>query len=76
MVDGWPTVRYPMLMKRAKVIHLSLTPDHDARLRELARHYGIGRSDAVRRMIDLAFWDLYPPARRPGEPPKLGEGRP
>lgn len=53
--------------RRQSLLHLSLTHDHHARLRVLADHSGMTRSEMVRRMIDDAFCTLYPV--RPLQPP-------
>lgn len=64
------------MAKQPSTVAHSLTPDHLARLRALADHWGVSRSEMIRRLIDDAFCVLYPvrPLQPPPGVPMPGEG--
>lgn len=47
-------------MRQPNTFNHCLTADHMARLRALSDHWGVSRSEMIRRLIDDAFCQLYP----------------
>lgn len=63
-------------MGRPLTISLSLTAEHMARLERLAAHFGVSRSEMLRRLIDQGYTMPWPDYGRPLTAPPAEEPQP